>query len=92
VRDAGKGRERAGRGCEVALANIEDAASLTAAFRGAEAAFVLVPSNFDPLPGFAKPQAIGMVLKSALEAALPGRVVCRSHILALASLLPVAIR
>jgi len=80
VRDAGKGREWAGRGCEVALANIEDAASLTAAFRGAEAAFVMVPSNFDPLPGFPEAQAIGVALKSALEAALPGRVVYLSTI------------
>jgi NAD(P)H dehydrogenase (quinone) len=80
VRDAGKGREWAGRGCEVALANIEDAASLTAAFRGAEAAFVMVPSNFDPLPGFPEAQAIGLALKSALETALPGRVVYLSTI------------
>src|ERR1700722_18038887 len=85
VRDAGKGREWAGRGCEVALANIEDAASLTAAFRGAEAAFVMVPSNFDPLPGFPEAQAIGVALKSALEAALPGRVVYLSTIGAQAS-------
>jgi NAD(P)H dehydrogenase (quinone) len=83
VRDAGKGREWAGRGCEIALANIEDAASLTAAFRGAEAAFVMVPSNFDPLPGFPEAQAIGVALKSALEAA--GRVVYLSTIGAQAS-------
>ena len=85
VRDAGKGREWAGRGCEVALANIEDAASLTAAFRGAEAVFVMVPSNFDPLPGFPEAQAIGVALKSALEAAQPGRVVYLSTIGAQAS-------
>jgi NAD(P)H dehydrogenase (quinone) len=85
VRDADKGRAWADRGCEVALANIEDAASLTAAFRGAEAAFVMVPSNFDPLPGFPEAQAIGVALKSALEAALPGRVVYLSTIGARAS-------
>src|SRR6476620_4078663 len=85
VRDAGKAREWAGRGCEVALANVEDAASLTTAFRGAEAAFVMVPSNFDPLPGFSEAQAIGVALKSALEAALPGRVVYLSTIGAQAS-------
>jgi NAD(P)H dehydrogenase (quinone) len=85
VRDAGKGREWSDRGCEVALANIEDAASLTAAFRGAEAAFVMAPSNFDPLPGFPEAQAIGVALKSALEAARPGRVVYLSTIGAQAS-------
>jgi len=85
VRDAGKGREWAGRGCEVALATIEDAASLTGAFRGAEAAFVMVPSNFDPLPGFPEAQAIGVALNSALEAARPGRVIYLSTIGAQAS-------
>ncbi|HLX70874.1 MAG TPA: NmrA family NAD(P)-binding protein [Verrucomicrobiae bacterium] len=85
VRDAAKGREWADRGCEVALANIEDAASLTAAFRGVEAAFVMVPSNFDPLPGFPEAQAIGAALKSVLQAAPPGRVVYLSTIGARAS-------
>ncbi len=85
VRDPGKGREWAARGCEVALANIEDAAPLTAAFRGAEAVFVMVPSNFDPLPGFPEAQVIGVALKSALEAAQPGRVVYLSTIGAQAS-------
>src|SRR5882762_11889463 len=39
VRDAGKGQAWADRGCEVALATIEDAVSLTTAFRGAEGVF-----------------------------------------------------
>jgi NAD(P)H dehydrogenase (quinone) len=85
VRDATKGREWADRGCEVALATIEDTASLTAAFQGAEAVFVLVPPNFDPLPQFPEAQAIGAGLRSALEAARPGRVVYLSTIGAQAS-------
>lgn len=85
VRDTAKGREWADRGCEIALANIEEAASLTAAFRGAEAVFVLVPPNFDPLPEFPEARAIGATLKSALEAARPGRVVYLSTIGAQAS-------
>jgi Predicted nucleoside-diphosphate-sugar epimerases len=36
VRDAGKAQVWADRGCEIALANIEDTVSLTTAFRGAE--------------------------------------------------------
>jgi hypothetical protein len=52
VRDAGKGQVWADRGCEIALANIEDTASRTTAFRGAEGVFVLMPPNFDPAPGF----------------------------------------
>jgi NAD(P)H dehydrogenase (quinone) len=85
VRDAVKGREWTGRGCEVALATIEDVASLTAAFKGTEAVFVLVPPNFDPLPEFPEARAIGTALKSALEAARPGRVVYLSTIGAQAS-------
>jgi NAD(P)H dehydrogenase (quinone) len=78
VRDAAKGREWANRGCEIALATIEDMASIMAAFQGAEGVFVLVPPNFDPLPEFPEAQAIGVALKSALEAACPERVVSLS--------------
>ena len=85
VRDADKGKAWAERGCEVAQADILDAAALTAAFRGAEGVFVLVPPNFDPLPDFPEAQAIGVSLRSAIEAARPGRVVYLSTIGAQAS-------
>jgi uncharacterized protein YbjT (DUF2867 family) len=85
VRNAGKGQEWADRGCDVALATIEDAASLVTAFKDAEAVFVLVPPSFDPLPEFPEAQAIGKALRSALEAARPGRVVYLSTIGAQAS-------
>ena len=80
VRDADKGRAWADRGCEVAQATIEDAASLTTAFRGAEGVFVLVPSSFDPTPGFPEARTIGVTLRAALEAASPARVVYLSTI------------
>ena len=85
VRDAGKGQAWANRGCEVALATIEDASALAAAFQGAEGVFVLVPPNFDPLPGFPEARAIGATLQSALTAARPARVVYLSTIGAQAS-------
>jgi len=85
VRDAGRGQVWADRGCEIALANIEDTASLTTAFRGAEGVFVLVPPNFDPAPGFPEARAIGAALRTALEAARPARVVYLSTIGAQAS-------
>ena len=85
VRDVDKGKSWAERGCDVALATIEDAASLTAAFRGAEGVFVLVPPNFDPQPGFPEAQAIAARLRSALENARPARVVYLSTIGAQAS-------
>jgi NAD(P)H dehydrogenase (quinone) len=80
VRDAGKGQAWADRGCEVALATIEDAFSLAAAFQGTEGVFVLVPPNFDPRPEFPEAQAIGVALRSALETARPARVVYLSTI------------
>ena len=85
VRDVGKGQIWADRGCEIALANIEDAASLTTAFRGAEGVFVLVPPNFDPAPEFPEARAIAAALRTALEAARPARVVYLSTIGAQAS-------
>src|SRR5215471_10252447 len=80
LRDGCKGKPWTERGCAVALATIEDAASLAAAFRGAEAVFVLVPPNLDPQPGFPEAQAIGKALRSALETARPARVVYLSTI------------
>jgi len=80
VRDAAKGRAWSDRGCEVAVATIEDAASLATAFRAAEGVFVLVPPNFDPLPGFPEAQAIGKTLQTALAQANPARVVYLSTI------------
>jgi NAD(P)H dehydrogenase (quinone) len=45
LRDRYKGKVWTERGCEVALATIEDAASLSAAFLGAETVFGLVPPH-----------------------------------------------
>src|SRR4029434_2023127 len=67
VRDAGKGQIWADRGCEIALANIEDTASLTNAFRGVEGVFVLVPPNFDPAPGFPEARATAASLSRRLK-------------------------
>jgi NAD(P)H dehydrogenase (quinone) len=80
VRDLRKGDAWANRGCEVVKADVTDSETLTTAFKGAEAVFVLVPPNFDPLPEFPEAKAIGAVLRSALEAAHPGRVVYLSTI------------
>jgi len=80
VRDAIKGQAWSDRGCEVALAIIEDRVSLATAFREAEGVFVLVPPSFDPLPEFPEAQAIGETLRSALVEANPERVVYLSTI------------
>lgn len=80
VRDAEKGKAWADRGCEVALATVEDAVSLSAAFRGAAAVFALVPPNFDPQPEFSEAHSIAAALRSALATSRPARLVYLSTI------------
>ena len=72
-------------GVELVTADITDAHTLVEAFRGADGVFVLVPPNFDPLPGFPEARALGATLKSTLEASRPARVVYLSTIGAQAS-------
>jgi NAD(P)H dehydrogenase (quinone) len=80
VREAGKGKSWQQRGCEVALADIGDAATLTHAFQGAEGVFILPPPVFDPSPDFSEARTTAMALRSALEATPPPRVVYLSTI------------
>jgi NAD(P)H dehydrogenase (quinone) len=80
ARDVGKCAPWTRQGCEIVAADINDAASLTAAFIGAEGVFVLVPPNFDPSPDFREARAIAATLRKALEAARPRKVVYLSTI------------
>jgi NAD(P)H dehydrogenase (quinone) len=80
VRDARKGESWARRGCDLVPADINDAAALTSAFKGADGVFVLVPPNFDPSPDFREARAIAASLRSAVDAAHPGKVVYLSTI------------
>jgi uncharacterized protein YbjT (DUF2867 family) len=80
LRDPAKADAWAARGCEIAFADIDDADSLASALEGVQAAFVMVPSNFDPAPGFAEARHSAGVLSRALAAARPGRVVYLSTI------------
>jgi NAD(P)H dehydrogenase (quinone) len=80
VRDVSKGKAWAGRGCELVSADINDVAALTAAFKGVEGAFVMVPPNFDPSADFSEARTLAATLSSALGAARPARVVYLSTI------------
>jgi len=80
VRDATRGQSWAERGCEVALANMDDATTLSAAFAGADGVFVLPPSEFDPAPSFPEARAVIDAVKTAIESTRPGKVVCLSTI------------
>src|SRR5258708_2610424 len=57
VRDARKGEEWAALGCEIAVAEMQDAPALSHAFTGATAVFILPPPEFDPAPGYPEAQS-----------------------------------
>ena len=80
VRDVGKCKEWAERGCELVSADINDAAALTAAFKDVDGAFVLVPPNFDPSPDFSEARTLAATLSSAFVAARLRKVVYLSTI------------
>ena len=80
VREIGKGETWTKLGCDLVEADINDVSALTTAFKGVDGIFVLVPANFDPLPDFREARAIAATLRSAIEAARPGRVVYLSTI------------
>jgi uncharacterized protein YbjT (DUF2867 family) len=80
ARDVGKCAAWAQQGCEIVGADINDVAGLTAAFKGTEGVFVLVPPNFDPSPDFREARAIAVTLRKALDIARPGKVVYLSTI------------
>lgn len=80
VRNVEKGRSWAAKGCEIAVADMEDAAALAAAFRSADGVFILPPSEFDPSPGFPEALRVIAAVKESIESARPKTVVCLSTI------------
>jgi NAD(P)H dehydrogenase (quinone) len=80
VRDRGKGARWADLGCDIAVADLADAAALAKAFAGTEGVFAMLPPVFDPAPGF--PEARGFIasMYAALVEAEPKRVVVLSSI------------
>jgi NAD(P)H dehydrogenase (quinone) len=80
LRDPRKGAAWDDLGCEVVIAEMNDAAALAAAFSGASGVFVLLPPIFDPSPGFPETRATVAALRRALADARPEKVVCISTI------------
>ena len=80
LRDRAKAADWAAKGCDIAIAAMENAEQLAAAFSGTEGVFILPPSDFDPEPGY--PEAIRVIdqVTRALTTARPQRVVCLSTI------------
>jgi uncharacterized protein YbjT (DUF2867 family) len=80
LRDEAKGAEWKGLGCEIALAEMDDAPSLALAFNGAKGVFILPPSEFDPQSGFPEAKRVIDAVSAALVEARPGKIVCLSTI------------
>ncbi|HEX4160366.1 MAG TPA: NmrA family NAD(P)-binding protein [Rhizomicrobium sp.] len=80
VRDAAKGEGWRVRGCEIAIARMEDTEALARVFAGVEAVFILPPSEFDPEPFYPEARRVIAAVRAALERVHPGRVVCLSTI------------
>src|ERR1700722_11985241 len=80
VRDPNKGATWKALGCHVSLADMNDPAALSIAFKAAAGVFILLPPVFDPADGFPETRATVNALRHALQAARPQRVVCISTI------------
>ena len=80
VRDAAKGAPLAARGCNVAVADLDEVAPLAAAFTGVGGAFAVLPPIFDPTPGFPEAKAMIGTLRAALVEALPPKLVVLSTV------------
>ena len=80
VRSADKGVSWAARGCEVAVAEVDDPQAMAEAFAGVTGVFIMLPSNFDPSPGFPETRRVVENIRQALACARPGKVVCLSTI------------
>jgi uncharacterized protein YbjT (DUF2867 family) len=80
LRDKAKAADWAAKGCEIAIAEMENAEQLAAAFSGVEGVFILPPSEFDPEPGYPEAKRVIETVTRALVTARPQRVVCLSTI------------
>ncbi|GGF31876.1 nucleoside-diphosphate sugar epimerase [Aliidongia dinghuensis] len=80
LRDAAKAEAWSARGCQVALAGMEEPDRLAAAFEGADGVFILPPSEFDPAPGYPEARVVIDALTAALDKARPKKVLCLSTI------------
>jgi uncharacterized protein YbjT (DUF2867 family) len=80
VRNADKAKNWAAQGCEIAVADMNDAESLQKAFTGVDGVFILLPPTFDPTEGYPEARKTIGIIRTALAAARPPKVVCLSTI------------
>jgi uncharacterized protein YbjT (DUF2867 family) len=80
LRDEAKAAEWRTLGCDIAVAEMDDTASLISAFQGAAGVFILPPPEFDPKPGFPEAKRIIAAVAGALTVTRPDKLVCLSTI------------
>jgi uncharacterized protein YbjT (DUF2867 family) len=80
VRDAAKGEPWRARGAEVAVADLEDTAALTAALRGVEGAYLLVPPRLASPRPLEENRVVIASLAAAVKAAKVPHVVLLSSV------------
>jgi NAD(P)H dehydrogenase (quinone) len=80
MRDAAKAHTWTRQGCEIALANVENADALSAAFQDVDGVFVMLPPIFDPRPGFPEAKSAIAALTQSLKRAAQPKIVCLSTI------------
>jgi len=80
VRNAEKASEWKARGVEIALADADDPETLKIALSGVDGAFIMIPPNFAPTPGFLETRTTLASLHKALSEAPPKKAVYLSSI------------
>src|ERR1700744_5983984 len=80
LRNAAKAHAWAARGCQIALAGMEEPDQLASAFEGADGVFILPPSEFDPASGYPEARRVIDPVPSALRTARPKKILCLSTI------------
>jgi len=80
LRNPSKADAWAARGCQIALAGMEQKDELTAAFEGVAGVFILPPSEFDPAPGYPEARRVIDAITAALSVAKPKKILCLSTI------------
>lgn len=80
VRDPAKAAAWAARGVELIHGSLEDAGAITRALDGVAAAFVMIPPNIAPRPGFPEARAQIASYQAALRNAPPPRLVVLSSV------------
>lgn len=80
VRRADAGEAWRARGAQVAIADVADAAAMTAALRGTQGAYLLNPPRYDSADPYAVADAVGKALASAITASGVPRAVVLSSV------------